>query len=277
MSKTPKIQRGALIPLRQPNVSRTTLSLTLGGLMVLSIVGLFFLDIKGANPWQAMIKALEDMGKMFFQPVIEHFDWQDIPLDLLITLSMAFLTTLIGAICALFLALLSARNIGNKYLSGPISSFVALIRAVPTVLWVLIFAVSAGLGSVAAVVGMSFHSAGYLVKAYTESFEELDDGVIEALKAGGAGWWSIVFQAVLPASMSYLISWTFLRFEINFVQAVALGAAAGAGGIGFNLQMAAGHYANIREVGTFTWIILVTAIIFELVATRLKEKTRLLL
>ena len=108
------------------------------------------------------------------------------------------------------------------------------------------FSVAAGLGSVAAVIGMTFHSVSYLVKAYSESFEELDKGVIEALQASGANWWHIIFQAVIPSSITYMISWTFLRFEINFAVAVAMGAAAGAGGIGFDMFMASGFYLDIE-------------------------------
>lgn len=155
-----------------------------------------------------------------------------------------------------------------------IKGMVAFIRAVPTVLWVLIFAVAAGLGSVAAVIGMTFHSVSYLVKAYSESFEELDNGVIEALQASGANFWQIIFQAVIPSSLTYMISWTFLRFEINFAVAVAMGAAAGAGGIGFDMFMASNFYLDIREIGTITFFILAVAILLEVFATRLKRKLR---
>jgi phosphonate transport system permease protein len=103
---------------------------------------------------------------------------------------------------------------------------VAFIRAVPTVLWVLIFAVGPGLGSVAAVMGMTFHSFGYLLKAYSESFEQIDVEIIEALKASGANIMQIVTRAVIPSSMGSIVSWTFMRFEINFTNAVAMGAAA---------------------------------------------------
>jgi len=58
------------------------------------------------------------------------------------------------------------QDLSNEYLSNTIKAFVAFIRAVPTVLWVLIFAVAAGLGSVAAVIGLSLHSVAYLTKAY---------------------------------------------------------------------------------------------------------------
>ncbi|MFJ7937455.1 carbon-phosphorus lyase complex subunit PhnI [Peribacillus sp. NPDC096622] len=153
-----------------------------------------------------------------------------------------------------------------------IKGSVALIRAVPTVLWVLIFAVAAGLGSVAAVIGMTFHSISYLVKAYSESFEEIDKGAIEALQASGANWWQIVFQVIIPSSITYIISWTFMRFEINFAVAVAMGAAAGAGGIGFDMFMASGFYFDLSEIGAITYFILIIAICLEIFATQIKRK-----
>jgi phosphonate transport system permease protein len=104
----------------------------------------------------------------------------------------------------------------------------------------------------------------------------LDKGVIEALKASGAGWWQIVFQAVLPSCISSMISWTFVRFEINFAVAVAMGAAAGAGGIGFDMFMASGFYFDLREIGAITLYILVFATILELLASRLKKNLRVI-
>jgi phosphonate transport system permease protein len=68
------------------------------------------------------------------------------------------------------------------------------------------------------------------------------------------------------------LSWTFLRFETNFTVAVAMGAAAGAGGIGFELFMASGFYFDLREVGFITYAILVVAIGLELLSTHLKTR-----
>jgi phosphonate transport system permease protein len=71
--------------------------------------------------------------------------------------------------------------------------------------------------------------------------------------------------------MGSLLSWTFMRFEINFTNAVAMGAAAGAGGIGYDLFMASGFYFNIGEVGSITWLILLVAVVLEILAIRLKR------
>ncbi|MEC0266330.1 PhnE/PtxC family ABC transporter permease [Paenibacillus anseongense] len=256
------------------NKQSFVIRLTLVALALLTVVAFVTFDYKDINLVEAASLTAQTVKTMFFQPLFQHITFFEAIKQLTITLGLAFLTTLFGSIIALFLGLLAARNLSNPKLSIVIKAGVAFIRAVPTVLWVLIFAVAAGLGSVAAVIGMTFHSISYLVKAYSESFEELDKGVIEALKASGANWWQIVFQAVLPSSVSYLISWTFMRFEINFAVALAMGAAAGAGGIGFDMFMASSFYYDVREIGAITYLILAFAILLELLAAKIKKKLR---
>jgi phosphonate transport system permease protein len=254
--------------------SRTALSLTLGGLALTALVGFFVVDYKGLDVGAAGSKFFSDIFTMLTQPGAKHFTLAEALAALGTTLCLGFLTTFIGGILALIAGPFASRNLSPPRIVGVLKGFVALIRAVPTVLWVLIFAIGAGLGSVAAVVGMSFHSFGYLLKAYSESFEEIDAEVIEALRAAGASWPQIVAQAVYPSSRGSLIAWTFLRFEINFTNAVAMGAAAGAGGIGYQLFMSSGFYFDIHEVGYITWLILAVAVGLEAVAIRVKDSQR---
>ncbi len=232
------------------------------------------LDWGAVDLGQAIVDTLANLKLIFLEPGGPHLTFSKALYEVVITLGLAFLTTLFGGAIALLLGLLGAQNLAPKWVTNVIKVFVALIRAVPTILWVLIFAVTAGLGATAAVVGMTFHSVSYLTKAYAEAFEDLDRSVIEALKASGANWWQIVFQAVIPSSFTYLLSWSFLRFEINFANAVAMGAAAGASGVGFDLFMASGYYFDLREVGLITYIILAFAIALETVATRLKSRIK---
>lgn len=278
--------RTGRIIVRRPSVARRVLNWTLLVLLGLTVLGFATMDTKGVALGKAALQTLRYFGLMFGSPraVPSHFatmGMQGLPTFLaalrfvLITLALAFLTTLLGAIVSLFLGLLAARNLTSQRVSNAIKAVVSVVRAIPTVLWVLIFAIGAGLGSVAAVIGMSFHTVGQLLKNYSESFEELDQGVIEALRASGASWLQIVFQAVLPSSLTYLLSWTFIRFEINFEVAVAMGAAAGAGGIGYQLFMAGGRFFDIREIGYITWILLGVALAMELLATRLRSRYHL--
>lgn len=260
------------IRLRVPTASGVALDLTVAVLVAITVSGFFIIDTKDLNVGQATAKLLSDLTKMFAHPASKHFTLLEALWAVLVTLALAFLTTLLGAALAMVFGPFAAKNLSRPAISNTLKVIVALVRAIPTIIWVLIFAIGAGLGSVAAVVGMTFHSFSYLLKAYSESFEEVGADVVEALKASGANWTQIVCQAVVPSSMGSLVSWTFLRFEINFANAVAMGAAAGAGGIGYDLFMASGFYFNIGEVGFITYLILVIAILLEIGATRLKAQ-----
>lgn len=244
---------------------------TLIALLILTIYAFTRFDSKGVNYWEATIATLHNVKTMFLEMGLHHLDLAKALKNIGITFSLAFITTIFAAIISFFLSIAAAPNLSNPFLSTIVTAFVAFIRAVPTVLWVLIFAVSAGLGSEAAVIGLSFHAIGYLTKAYSEVFQEMDKGPIEALTSTGAGFWQIIFRAIVPSTITYLIAWTFMRFEINYMTAIAMGAAAGAGGIGFDLFMAGSFYFDTREVGAITVIILITVFILEMISVRLKK------
>ena len=254
--------------------SSIVIKLTILVLVSLTIYGFLTFDYKNINFSEAVSGTMDNVKTVFGQPQLNHSSLPSALQALLVTFSLGVLSTIFGAVIAFFGALLCAKNIANPIAANVVKCFVAFIRAVPTILWVLIFTVSAGLGSVAAVAGLTFHSAGYLIKAYAESIEEMDYGAIEALKASGAGFWQIVFQAILPSSISYMVAWTFLRFEINFTNALAMGAAAGAGGIGFDLFMAGSFYFDLRELGFITYMVVAAVILLEMAATRIKARVR---
>ena len=260
------------IKIRELTKDQAVVYAVLASLAVISVIGFFFIDTKNIKIMTAFGSFFQDFRKMFLQPQTTLESVPESLYEILITLGLSFITTIIGAVIALILGLLGAKNLTNPAAAQIIKKFVAFVRAVPTVLWVLIFAIGAGLGSVAAVVGMTFHTIGYLIKAFSESFEEIDGGVLEALKASGANWIQIVFQAIIPSSASYIVSWTFVRFEVNFAVAVTMGAAAGAGGIGFDLFMASSFYFNIHRVGYLTYLILGVALLLELLSLFLKRK-----
>lgn len=274
MEASTYIKRGAdgRIAIKMGSKSERVMTWTVTVLIALTIAAFLFFDYTGLDLSKAIPETVYNLKTMFLEPALSHFTWGQAFYQMGVTLGLAFLSTILGAVIAFFLALMAASNLSKVWISKTVRIVVAFIRAIPTVLWVLIFAIAAGLGSEAAVLGMLFHSIAYLVKAFSEAFEEVDQGIIEALRATGANWWHIVVHAVLPSTFTYLLSWTFLRFEINFAVAVAMGAAAGAGGIGFELFMASGFYFDLREVGMITYMILIFAIILEILSTKMKER-----
>ncbi|WP_200416144.1 ABC transporter permease subunit [Virgibacillus salexigens] len=267
-----KRNRDGSILIKARSKQQLVMRATIGSLIILSLIGFLLFDYTGLDLASAITETAYNLKVMFVEPALNHFSWGEAFYQVGITLGLAVLSTVIGAVIALFLSLMAATNLSNAWVSKTVRIVVAFIRAVPTVLWVLIFAIAAGLGSEAAVLGMLFHSIAYLVKAFSEAFEEIDKGIIEALQSTGSDWWHIVTHGVLPSTFTYLLSWTFLRFEINFSVAVAMGAAAGAGGIGFELFMASGFYFDLSEVGFITYAILLIAIILEVLSTQLKNR-----
>ena len=271
-SKVIKKNISGKIKIKSKDSSHKYIKVILISLVLLTIIGFVTFDYKDLDFFEAVGKTISNVKTMFLESELSHITFLEALKQVGITFSLAFITTLIGVVIAFFLALFAAKNLSNSYISNMIKGFVAFIRAIPTVLWVLIFAVTIGLGSEAAIIGMTFHTVGYLIKAYSEAFEEIDEGVIEALKASGASFWQIVFQAVLPSTLTYLLVWTFMRFEINFTNAVAMGAISGAGGIGFALYMSSSFYFDIKEVGIIAILILICAIILEIFSTKIKRK-----
>jgi len=274
LNKYMRKTRGGKIKTEIRTKSGLAIDLTIFVLIALTVYGFASFDYKNIDIAKAIVGTWNNVKVLFGQPRLTYGSFGGALNALFVTFSLGALATIFGAIIALFGALFCAKNIANPVVANIIKSFVAFVRAVPTILWVLIFTVAAGLGSVAAVVGLTFHSAGYLIKAYAESIEEIDDGTIEALRASGASFWQIVFQAILPSSISYMTAWTFLRFEINFTNALAIGAAAGAGGIGYDLFMAGNFYFDLRELGFITYIIVAAVILLEVFATKIKTKVR---
>ena len=241
-------------------------------LFLLTIYTFATMDFGGVNIKIATKSLLKDLKLMFFAPKLsERYTFLEVLNNLVITIALAVLSTIIGSIIALFLAFFSAKNLASEKSSKIIKVIMSFIRAIPTILWVMVFSVVANIGVEAAVIGMTFHSVAYLVKAYSESFEEIDSGIIEALKSTGASFWQIIFCAIFPSTITSILSWTFIRFEINFTNAVLVGAAAGAGGIGYDMFMAGTMYFDIQEIGVFVYLIFSVAIILEFISYFLKK------
>lgn len=261
------------IIIRKFTKSRIYLWSTLSILSLITIFTLSTIDMGGVKFSSAFLEFLKDLKIMFLEARLsDRYTFLEIFNSLLITIALAILTTLIGSFVALFLSFFAAKNLSNERTSKIIKIIVSFIRAIPTILWVLVFSVVANIGVESAIIGMSFHSVAYLIKAYSESIEEIDTGTIDALKATGASWWQIIFQAVLPSTITSILSWTFVRFEINFTNAVAVGAASGAGGIGYDMFMSGTMYFDIREIGVFVYLIFIVTIILEFISYLLKNK-----
>lgn len=268
-----KISKTGKIKVKQLDKARKSVKVLVFALIAITLYGFVTMDFGTMVFTEALPSFFANLQRIFLQPRLSaNTQWSNLFSDVFITVGLTVLATFFGAIISFFFALLAARNLSPKPVSQVVRAVMSFIRAIPAILWVLIFALSMGLGAEAAIVGLIFQGIAFLTKAYSESIEEIDFGIIEALKASGATWWQIVFQGVLPTCLTALLSWTFIRMESNFGHAVAVGAAAGAGGIGFQLVLSGNMQMNMHEVGVIMYLLIGVSVIFELISMKLRSK-----
>lgn len=190
------------------------------------------------------------------------------------TITVTILATIYGMAAGLAAGALGARNITPwKPLSVILQSFFALLRSVPTVVWVLLVLACLGFGPAAGIVGLSFHVVAFFGKVFAQAFEEVPEETIEALRATGANRIQVFFGAILPSSFTALIAWTALRFEINFSEASILGMV-GAGGVGYTIMAAMNGY-KLGRAGLAVLLIFLFAYMVEALSTAVKQKIKL--
>lgn len=152
------------------------------------------------------------------------------------TLAIAFLGTLIAFALAFPLSFLCARGIGPQGAGVAVRGFLAFLRAVPEIIWALVFLVSFGLGDVSGIMALAVHNLGILGKLIGETLEAAPLGPRQAVAATGASGASVVWFGILPWAMPTVLSHTLFRFECNIRTAAVLGVV-GAGGIGKMLEV----------------------------------------
>lgn len=260
------------IKVRVRTTSGTVLAVLVAFLAIATTYTMVNMGYGSADTIQAASDLVEYFKLMFLSPYLSNYTWADMFEGLAVALCIAVLATAGGALIALVLSLLAASNLSNKLVSNIIKTVMAIIRSVPTIIWVLVFTVAIGLGSEAAVIGMMFHTVSFLTKAFSEAFEEVDQGSLEALKATGATWWQQIARGVFPDKLNEILSWIFIRFENNFVGAVTVGAIAGSGGIGYYLYIVANYMFNWHEMGLIIYLCLAVSVTLEIIATQLRKR-----
>ncbi len=189
------------------------------------------------------------------------------------TLYVAIVGTFIGVVLSLFIGVLAAHNITpHPIVEIGLKSFAAFTRAVPALIWALLFIVAVGLGPLPGILALAVNSIGMLGKVFAESIEEIDRGQIEAVAATGATPLQIVFKAIIPSVTPALVSWSLFRLDINIRYSAVLGVV-GAGGIGLELVRSTRMLA-FNETLTVTLVIFAMVWVVEYVNNKIREFVR---
>lgn len=164
----------------------------------------------------------------------------------------------------------SSRFTGLRVVQWAARLVIVLTRAVPTLIFAIIFVRIFGLGPMAGGLAVAFHSVGMIGKLMTDIFEEQDATASEAVSATGASrlrtFVATTFSRALPSITGVVL----YRLDIN-IRASAILGIVGAGGIGVALQTAIGSLNYPRAAG-IVLVIIAVLLILEVVSVRLQVK-----
>ncbi|MDF9746101.1 phosphonate ABC transporter, permease protein PhnE [Natrinema sp. S1CR25-10] len=184
------------------------------------------------------------------------------------TLAIATVGTAIGSPLALCFGVLAANNVTPRLVYGPMRLLLGGLRAVPSMVYALLFVILAGLGPVAGVLAVAMGTIGDLGRLFADEMEEIDRTPVEAVASSGAGLLATTSAARLPQVTTAYVAWTLFYLELNARKSSVLGIV-GAGGIGYPLIMAF-RARNYTRVMAAIVIILLLIVSVEAAANRLR-------
>ncbi|KYK45917.1 phosphonate ABC transporter, permease protein PhnE [Bradyrhizobium liaoningense] len=151
------------------------------------------------------------------------------------TLSIALLGTTLGALFALPVSLLAARNIvPSSFLRFPVRRFLDSIRGVDTLIWALVWINVVGLGPFAGVLAIAVSDFGAFGKLFSEAFEGADRKQVEGIRASGGSALHEIRFGLMPQVLPVIAGQVLYYIESNTRSATIIGIV-GAGGIGLQL------------------------------------------
>ena len=158
--------------------------------------------------------------------------------SLIETINIAAAATLLGALGATVLSLLSTRGLARwPRMVGFFRRIMDILRAIPEIVIALVLIFILSVGPVPAMIAIALHTVGALGKLFSEVNENADLKPVEGLSSAGASWMQRMWLGVIPQVAPNYLSYALLRFEIN-IRASAILGFVGAGGIGYDLRNA---------------------------------------
>jgi len=186
------------------------------------------------------------------------------------TIRIATLGSLLGALLALPLAVLTARNlVAPKLVAWLAKGILDVARSIHTLVFGLVLVGIVGLGPTAGILAIGLHSMGTYGKLFAEAIESLDMAAIDAVKSVGAGPVQVFFNAVWPSVLPQFVSSHLYVWEFNIRDSTILGII-GAGGLGLLISEATSLFQWGR-LATVLIVIIALVASFDALSRRIRK------
>ena len=186
------------------------------------------------------------------------------------TVRIATLGSLLGAVLALPLAVLTARNLAApRALAIAAKAVLDTLRSIHTLVFGLVLVGIVGLGPTAGILAIGLHSMGTYGKLFAEAIESLDMAAIHAVQGVGASRTQVFFNAVWPTVLPQFVSAHLYIWEFNIRDSTILGII-GAGGLGLLISEATPLFQWDRLATVLLVVVLLVAS-FDAMSRRIRR------
>lgn len=188
------------------------------------------------------------------------------------TILMAFLGTFGGALVALPLSILAARNFTPlNIIRGIVRRFFDFIRGVDALIFTIMLSRAFGPGPMTGALAMLITDTGSFGKVFSEALENVDDKQIEGVASTGATPIQRIRFGVLPQVAPVFLALILYFFESNTRSATIIGAITG-GGIGLLLTQAMITQKDWEEVTYYVVLIILMVTLMDWLSGQLRAR-----
>jgi phosphonate transport system permease protein len=120
--------------------------------------------------------------------------------------------------------------------SRAVRAVLGFVRAVPDILWAILFVTMVGLGPLAGTLALAVAYSGVIGRVYADVFDTVDPQPLEALQSTGAARIQVFLRGMWPQARPGLVAYSLYSFECCVRAASVLGLV-GAGGIGYEIGL----------------------------------------
>ncbi|MDD2971446.1 MAG: ABC transporter permease subunit [Lachnospiraceae bacterium] len=223
--------------------------------------------------WDGLVsipKAIVWMGEKLVPDAAAMAKLPKILKKLFETALLSVAVTVIAAIIAFFFSLLGSKTTKvNGIVNRLVRIVAAFFRNVPDVVWAMLLMFSFGQNILTGFFALFFTTFGLLTRAFIETIDEVSSSCVEALDATGATFIQTVFQGIIPASITEIITWVLYMIETNIRSSTLIGMLT-ATGIGYLFDL---YYKRLdfASAGLIVISMVVLVITIEGVSNRIRK------
>jgi phosphonate ABC transporter permease subunit PhnE len=206
------------------------------GLLLLAAYVVYAASILEVS-WPRFLRGFREGGRFLgrmFPPNVAADKLALLQTGMVESLQIAVLATAFGVALSLPLGIAAARNLSIAPIAWSARALIALFRSFHPLIVAILFVKAVGFGALAGILALIVASMGFMSKLLAEAIEEMSMQQVEAVRATGASFLSVLVMGVVPQVMPRFIGFVAYQLDSNLRNSALVGLVGG-GGIGATL------------------------------------------